>query len=483
MEVTADKFRSKALTALRWSAVGKFSVQFFQWMMTLVVVRLLTPGDYGLMAIATLFTSFLTLINEMGLASAIVQREDLSDWVLRQVFGFVLVVNAACFVALVAASPFIASYFSEPRLAIVISVLSTQFLLMAPSVVPRAVLVRELEFRRKAFIEIASRLTAGVITIAIALAGHGVWALVSGALVGTAAETIAFLAIGGARLRPTFSFGGLRPIVAFGGIVTLQRILWFLYSQADTFLIGKRLGKDDLGYFSVSTHIASLPMQKLNVVLNQLTLPVFSRLRTDGAPVGFYALKTVRLLSFFAFPVFFGMSAVAPEAVATLLGPQWEPSALPFALLALVMPLRMVNSPISEVLNAIGRPLTLLSNVALLIVIILPAIWIGTSWGLEGVCWAWVCAFPVAFVITTANTGRVIGVSLVAVLTAMGKPALGATTMYVAVYFTRGLLPPVGEIATLGILVMVGVLIFSVYVAVADTDGLRELRTFMRTRD
>ncbi|WP_336511698.1 oligosaccharide flippase family protein [Candidatus Accumulibacter phosphatis] len=118
----------------------------------------------------------------------------------------------------------------------------------------------------------------------------------------------------------------------------------FFYSQADMFVAGKLLGKEALGFYSVAMHLASLPVQKVSGILNQVAFPAFSKIQNDSATVKLHVLKSVRILSFLSFPVLWGISSIAPEIVQLLLGPKWEPAILPLQILPMIMPLRMISN-------------------------------------------------------------------------------------------------------------------------------------------
>jgi len=477
-----QSLRHSVVGAIRWSAVERISVQLITWALTLWVVRLLSPADYGLMAMATVCTTFLSLINELGLASAIVQRHELTHNLLRQAVGYVFLVNSVCFVGLSAAAPLIARFFGEDRLALIVCVLAFDFVIQAPGVVPLALLVRGLEFRRKSVVEVAARILSGVLTLGLALAGEGVWALVWGSLLGSVVRSVGFIVVSGFKPSPSFSLSELSEVVAFGGTVMMQRILWFAYTQADIFLIGRLLGGEALGFYSVAVHLGSLPMQKLNAIINQLTLPTFSRLRSQDASVAFYAHKAIRFLSLFAFPVFFGISAVAPEITAGILGEKWLPALVPLALMSLIMPLRMVGAPISEILNAIGKPGVVLGNVVLTMVVIVPAILIGTMWDVTGVCLAWILVYPPIFLVTLGQASRSIGMRLRDALSAMWRPAACAGLMYLSVAAARVfLLSGLGPLYRLLFLSSIGLVVFTVPFLFIDRKTLSDIGKFVRT--
>ncbi|MDT8997930.1 lipopolysaccharide biosynthesis protein [Paucibacter sp. APW11] len=386
--------RTQVLSGLRWTAGARLVSQLFTWAMTLLVIRLLAPADYGLLAMANVFVAFLMLMSEIGLGLSIVQADKVDRQQLRQVFGLVISANALLFVLLVATAPLIASFFDEPRLAKVIWALALQFPLVALISLPRSLLERAMNFRTASVLEAASAVVSGVVVLVLAYTGHGVWSLVWGSLAGTALRAAGFMWLSPMHVSPSFSLAGMRHFVSFGGQVTLARMLWFFYSQMDTFLVGKLLGKEPLGVYSVSMHLAGLPVQRISSVLNQVAMPAFSRLQGDPDAAGAHFMTAARLMALLSFPISFAMSALAPELVAILMGDQWHSAVMPLQLLCLLMPLRMLSSMVPAAVQGMGHPKISVLNQLSACIVMPIAFVIGSHWGLFGVSMAWLIAFP-----------------------------------------------------------------------------------------
>src|SRR5689334_118598 len=206
---TAVPFRSRVLSAVRWSAGAKLASQSLSWVITIVVIRLLRPEDYGLMAMATIFVGLLTLFNELGVAA-----------------------------------PIIAMFFDEPRLVLLMRVLALQFVIVAFSVVPQSLLERELSFKRRSLADLVSTTIGALATLVLAFLGHGVWALVWGNLAQLSSNMV-LVNLARPYLRwPSFKLAGLRDVATFGGYVSMARLLWYFYAQADIFIGGRLLGHE-----------------------------------------------------------------------------------------------------------------------------------------------------------------------------------------------------------------------------------------------
>ena len=212
--------RSRALSGLRWTATARLASQAISWAITLVVIRLLTPGDYGLLAMATVFVALLAMFSEFGLGAAVVQQANIDEHLLRRVFGVILVIHFSLAILLALAAPLIADFYGEPRVVPVVRVLSLQFVLAAFAVVPDAQLQRRMEFRTRSLLDLSGAIVNSFTTLAMALAGAGVWALVAGSLLGQAWKTLGINWFSPFLRSPEFSIKGMRPLITFGGHIT-----------------------------------------------------------------------------------------------------------------------------------------------------------------------------------------------------------------------------------------------------------------------
>lgn len=429
--------KEKVLSGLRWTAGMRLASQVLTWAMTLVVIRLLSPADYGLLAMATVIIAFLSLLSEIGLGPAIVQKSVIEPGILNKIFGLVLAFNLALCAALSLAAPLIAAFYQEERLVRIIQVMSLQFVVSAFVVIPDALLQKEMEFRKRSLLDMGAAVVGGLTTLGLALGGFGVWSLVVGTFASQVLKAIGVNVITRALCRPVLSFAGLREYVMFGGHISLGGVLWFFYTQADVLIAGKWLGKEALGYYAVAMHLASLFNQRIAGIINQVAFPAFSLIQNDLKQVGEKVLLGIRMLSFVSFPCLWGISAVAPETVLVVLGPKWEPAILPLSILALIMPLRIVGNFLPNAVQGIGRVDIMVRNVAWACVIMPVAFIIGVNWGLLGLCVAWLVGAPAVFMNNGWSCMHVLELRLTDLLKALFPSALSGLVMYFVVAITR----------------------------------------------
>ena len=473
--------RQKVLSGLRWSAGARFLGQLITWAITIIVMRLLTPGDYGLMAMAGVFIAFLMMLNELGLGAALIQKQEIDETTLRQTFGMLWVINFCLFLILLLIAPLIGSFFHEQRIVPIVRLLSIQFIMMPFAIIPQSLITREMNFKGISIVDFVSAIAGSAITLILALSGLGVWSLVWGSMAIIVSRTIGLNVISSYLHIPIFSFKGMAQTITFGGYVTISRILWGFYTQADTFIIGKLLGKELLGFYSVGVTIATLPMEKVSGIINQVAFPAFSRIQNDSKMAASHFLKAVRVMSFLAFPVLWGMSSIAPELVAVLLGDKWRLAVVPFQLLSLVIPIRMISNLMSPAVMGLGRPDISFYNTLLAFVVMPLVILIFTHWGLTGACLAWVIFFPLVFWRNLSRVVPLLGTRVSGVVKAMIKPVLAGASMYIIVIALKMLFGnDPKSIGHLILLIITGAMVYGGMIMILHWDGCREVLGLMK---
>lgn len=474
--------RIQVLAGLKWTVLGRLASQVVTWAVTIYVIRLLSPEDYGLMALATIFSALFTLLAEIGLGSTLVQTKDLPTEKIRQILGLIVLSNgAACILMAVVVAPLVAFFFGESRLQLVIQIIALQFIPAAFSVVPAALLERELHFRGRSISDFCANVGGSMVILALAYLGYGVFALAWGSLSIATIRAIGLNISYPFARTPLFRFTGCGSMLNFGSHVAMTQFIWFLYTQADSFIIGKLLGKHDLGIYSVSMDLASLPTARASASLNQVVFPALSKIQRDGGVVGPYLLKGLRTLSIVTFPIMWGISSVAPEIVGALLGEKWLEAVLPLALLCLIMPLRVLTVLVSAGLQSVGRADIGFQNICTAAATMCIALVGGAQFGLTGVSMTWVLIFPVTFLINLRRSSKHLNLSTRELLAPQARPAIACGLMYGTIALVR-LLLPWSSLTNLLVLVAVGAVTYTGFTFVFNREGLAEARNLMRRR-
>lgn len=474
--------RKRVMSGLFWTATARFALQFVSWCITIFVIRLLSPQDYGLMELAGVFVSFLAMISEFGLGAAIVQRKILTQSDLKAIFGFILCFSLLFSVLLLVAAPFIANLYNEPKLKLIIWLLSLTFIFSGFSAVPQGLLLRKQEYRKIAIIDFVSGICGALTTLLFAIYGMGVWSLVAGML----ATRIIFMV--GCQLvqpflhLPLFKIKGMGSIFVFSGHVVTARIVWYIYSSAAaSLIIGKILGKEILGLYGVGLNLASLPMEKVGGILNQVAFPAFSSIQNDPLLAGAHFLKAIRVLAIITIPICWGISSIAYEITDVFLGDKWAGAAFPIQVIALCVPLRLIRNLMYPAMLGLGRSDINLSIEIVAAVIMTLSFLAATSWGLEGVTLVWVLVFPFVFIINLIQIIHVLGISVLDVIKNMQKPTLAGIAMYVSIEFTRNALSTdLSMIFRMIFFIIIGVVTYSMVTMLINRSGFYEIMRLIK---
>ncbi len=451
MAAEETSFKTKVLSGFFWLSIGTFVGQFISWASTIVVIRLLLPKDYGLMAMASSVIVLLTTFSELGIGSSIVQAKHITEKEIRQIYGFVITSSAVIFLVCHLAAPVVALFYKEQNLVAILRVMNLNFILIALYIVPQARFIREMNFKTKTAVDVIAHIGSAMTTLILALMGKGVWALVYGALVLNAVKVVAFNAVRPDRLWPIFNVDGSWKIISYGIMLTGSRLLFSFYNQADLIVVGRFLGQSVLGVYAVAMNLAAMPAEKVLPLINQISFTSYSRIQGDMDRVRRNLLRTTRMIAFAGFPIFWGMAVVAPEALPLILGAKWKSSVVPFQLLCIMLPLKALNPILASTVNAVGEVKINLINTAVTVVVMVAAFLIGVQYGILGVCFAWIIAYPATFLFTCLHNLKVLGMPLREYLSEIAFPLLASFVMAGLIFSFRGILhyPPVYSLALL----------------------------------
>ena len=429
------------VTGIAWTAILRWSAQIISWIGTAVAARLLAPGDYGIMSMAMLAVGLVRMVDDFGLDAILVQdRSIVGDSQARLAGLAILVAGTACAGMVVLAQP-IAVFFKEPEVAAVVSVLGILTLIEALQVVPRAVLQREVEYRMLGWAQfIQVGVTQSVLVLGAYL-GWRYWALVSGTLAGAAAVTLLLIAWRPYSVRWPRDLIRLAKPLLQGWRMLASRAAWYAYSSADQTIIGRMLGKDALGAYSFAMTLSTTISQEISSAVSKVAPGVFSSVQDRRDELRRYFLILTELLAYLTLPVSFGLAVTADLIVQIVLGPQWDAVIVPLRLLCFYAAFYSCQVLIGHVLLWTGQFranmwLSILAAVGMPI-----SFYIGVRWGLDGIAWAWVIAFPLLNVPALAIAFRTIGIGFWEWLDALWPALAACLAMAGAVLALRAVIP------------------------------------------
>ena len=479
---TAPAFADQVKGAVIWRTGSQLAGQLVAWASTFLVIRLLDPADYGLVAMTGVVLVFLNLFNGWGFAAALVRDPDLDERRVRQAFGMLLLLNGALAAAQLALAPLAAGFFRQSLVADLLRVQALFYLANPFIALGHALLSRRMEFRRLGQIGLLAAVLSAAAALACALAGFGVWTLVAAPGVYWLVQALGFAGFARLWIRPSFSFRGAGSLARFGGAMILVQSCWFVQSQADIFLGGRLLDPHTLGLYTTALLFTQILAAKFIPPLNDVAFPAYARLQGFGEPIGDAFAKSVRLIMAVVLPFYFGLAVTAEPLVATVLGEEWLGVVPLVPILAAAMPLLTLQILCAPATNAIGRPrLAVLSGVVGALV--MPsAFLIGISWGAIGLAWGWLAGMAVLLAATLALSLPAIGTRPRALAAAVLPGLAASAAMAAAVEAAGFLLADMSAPRTLAILVPLGAALYATLLLAFARPLVEEMLAMIRPR-
>jgi O-antigen/teichoic acid export membrane protein len=464
---SSTELDSTFLRGIAWMGSVKWIVQVVTWGTTILVARILSPEDYGVLGMAGALLVLITLVSESGLGTTVLALRDITPAQVAQLNGAALIIGIiGSAIAWGAAEP-LGRFYNQPALPGVVRMASVAFIIASFRIVPGALLQRDLRFPRLAVIEGIQGVVQAVSTLVMASLGMRYWALVLGGLIGVLVSSIATVA---SRPYPLHlpRWTALRPVFDFTKHIFFSRIFWYSYSNSDFIVAGKRLGTDALGAYSYAWTLASMPVDKISAMVIGVTSSMFAAVQHDLPALRRYFLMVTEGLAIVAFPTTIGIALVAQDLVPVVFGEKWVAMIVPLQILAAYAAIRTITPHTSQILVVTGdaRFQMWLNGIA---AIVLPvAFYIGSFRGTMGIALAWVCMHPIAIYLPThVRVLRRIGVSARDYLLALWPATSATLAMTAAVVATNLALPQsvpgparlsaqigLGAIAYLGIILL-----------------------------
>lgn len=353
-------FGRRVGSSVRWSLIDQVVQQLIRLGIVVLLTRFTSPDAYGLIGMAFLFTGLATFIGDLGLGTAVVQRRDLRREHVDTAWTASLLAGTALFALTVALARPAADFFDQPGLALVLAIVALNFPLRGPMGVVRDRLRRDLTFRSIALVNIVAVSISGIVSVALAVGGLGVWALVCYSVLESALIALgmswALVRSGHHHPRLRLRRDAFSDIGSFGAAVMGAKLLTYIQMNADNLLVGKFLGSAALGYYGLAYRLMLYPIQRVGDVASNVTLPVFSRLVSRPAQLTRAFRSSTAAICFVSFPFAAATVTSAPILVPTVLGQQWAPAVLCLQILTLNAPRLALVRLTGSLFQAIGRP-------------------------------------------------------------------------------------------------------------------------------
>jgi teichuronic acid exporter len=388
------QLRDRSLVhGVAWNGLVKLFVQAVAWGSTLVVARLLSPDDYGVVGMATLFLGLVELVTEFGIGTTVAIRTDLTNSQIEELNSISVGLGLIGVGAICLSAPMVGQFFHDARLTLVLMCLSVTFFLSSLRSVPWGLLQRDLRFKRLAIYDGLQALALAAMSVVLATLGFHYWTLVIAAIASAGfTAVLALVRHPVAFRRPQFQ--RLAGFLSFSGNIVGQRSAWYGYSNADFVVAGKMLGSGPLGSYTLASNLAHVTDKVTSLVL-QITPPVLAKVRDDHAELRRYVIRITEAMSLTVLPLMVGLALVAHDFVPLVLGAKWNAMIFPLQVLSAYATVNVALPLFGQVLNVTGHEVFGMRHNFLQIAVMPCLFAIGAYLdGVNGIALAWVVGHP-----------------------------------------------------------------------------------------
>lgn len=322
--MTEQNLKSKTKKGLAWSIIERFATQGIQFLFSIILARLLSPDDYGVIAMPLVFLAIAQCFIDSGFSMALIRKPDLTEDDLSTAFYFNIGVGIVCYAILFVTSPLIADFYNTPILSDLLKVTALATLFNPLCAVQQAILTRKIDFKTQAIVSLSGAIVSGIIGLAMAYNGYGVWSLVFQQVGCYIIRTSLLWILGGWKPRKRWSWDSFHYLWGFGSKMLGAGLLDTTYNNIYPIVIGKFFSANDLGNYTRAQQFSTLPSSNITGVLQRVTFPVLSTIQNENERLARNYRKILKLSAFLIFPLMMMLSAIADPLVRVLLTDKWE---------------------------------------------------------------------------------------------------------------------------------------------------------------
>lgn len=348
-------FKEKSLGGLKWSFIDASIGQGITVVFGLALARIISPRDFGLVGMLSIFIAVSQSLTDSGFTSALIRKTDCSERDYSTVFFYNLLVAIALCLLLFFSAPAIATFYGEPQLDPILKVLSLVLVAEASMSIQRTIFTKRIDFKTQTKVSVSSSLVSGIIALVMALLGYGVWSLVALSLSKSVIQSLMYWLVSNWRPVAVFSKSSFRELFGFGNKIMLAGLLNTAYQNLYLVVIGKYFTATELGYYSKASELRDLPSKNVMDVVNRVSYPTLSEVQHDTLGFRAHVGQYMRSTMFVSQVMMLALAAISPALVEVLLGPKWNTAAEYLQLLCIVGILYPLHSININILKVKGR--------------------------------------------------------------------------------------------------------------------------------
>lgn len=417
-----------------WSAVERFSYQLIQFIIGILLARILTPDDFGIIGMLNIFLAISQSFIDSGFGNALIQKKGRDQTDYSTVFYFNFVVGILVYLVLFFAAPWIASFYDMPILTPVTRVISLNLVLSSLLLVQKTKMTIELNFRIQAYISFVSVILSGTIGVWMAYQGYGVWSLVYQSLVFNLLSCILFWICAKWLPSRVFSISSFKNLFKFGSKLLVTGIYGPIYDNLNTLIIGKFYSPASLGYFTRANTFVQFPSSNIVGIINRVSMPVLSDIQDNDDNLRFAYRRLIKYTYFFVFPLMLGLAIVSKPLIILLLTEKWIGVVPYMQVLCVAMTLYPICAYNINLLLVKGNSglhlkLDIIKKVVGIIILAVSA-----AISIMAICYGTILSSLFAWILTAIFSGRLINLDLFTQIKDMFKPFIISVIMVLGVY-------------------------------------------------
>lgn len=436
----ATNIKTRTFKGFFWSANSKFSIQIFNLIITAILARLLSPEDFGTVGMSLIFIGLVSMINETGLSSAIIQKANITGSHLNTAFWTNVATGIMLFLASIFISPIISDFFKNDNVELIIIISSIGFLISPLTMIHRSLLVKNLEFKKLAATEITGSALSGIIAVYMAISGFGLWSLVARYLMND------FLVVSLTALlypwKPSIHFSkkSFLDLFGFGVNIMGANFLGYFRQNLDYIIVGRLMGAELLGYYTLAYTLAIYPIRKIGPIITRVMFPVFSLMKDDNELYKKSYLKLISFLCTITIPTMFGLVSISREFVILIYGEKWAFSILPLQILCLLGIVNALSPSAVTIFNSKGVPEIEFKLSLIKLPITAFALIIGSFFGIVGVATAMTIISIIYYIVTQKIVLSLINLSWKEYISSIKVPLIASFLMFIIVTIYKNML-------------------------------------------
>lgn len=436
--MVTNEIRSKIISGIKWNTLSLVATRATDFVVKLILARLLLPEAYGVVGMAMLIISFLTIFSDMGLFHALVQKkpDELTEVRYSSAFWFLLLlasISVCCFFLFFSQSG--AAFYNEPQLVPILNALSIYMFFNILNIIPRVILTHQLDFKSLVRITYFGSALSSIVAIAMAFMDFGVWSLVAKSLISSFIVTLSYWIKVGWKPKFVFKHKVLMQLARFSVFTQLNACVYFFSSGIDSLIIGKFASAHLLGIYTLAYTLSETLRGQLYFVFNRVFFPVYSKIQDDKAQIKHYYLKIMRLTALVTFPLSILFIGLADNIILIFFGEKWIAAAEPLRILSVASIIFSISGTPAEVLKSIGKPTVSFNVNFITLLVAVPLMYFGQKYyGLSGIGYAVCINYTLSRLVYHHYMKKYIGVTDADVYKALKMPFIAAGAMLGIIY-------------------------------------------------